>query len=71
MKKKTALIIPASVKDFGTIPETIENIKLLDGRTEISERTFSGCSSLTSATYKGITYSYENIKDLYKATRGY
>lgn len=35
------LIIPASIKDFGTIPRTIENIKLLDGRTEISEYMFA------------------------------
>lgn len=38
--------------------------------TKISYHAFDGCTSLTNVVYKGKTYIYSNIKDLYKAING-
>lgn len=40
-----------------------------NGVTEIGDYTFASCEFI-KATYKGKTYTYENISDLYKAING-
>lgn len=72
----TNVVIPESVTEIGSLAfcncTSLTNITIPDSVTKIVAvegwSTFRGC--LTNATYKGVTYSYENIDDLYKAING-
>jgi len=46
---------------------SLKSINIPDNVTKISGDAFSGCKSLISITYKGKTYDYEHIADLYGA----
>ncbi len=48
----------------------LTDITIPDSVTYINESALSDCDSLTNATYKGKTYSYDNIDELYKAVNG-
>lgn len=41
------------------------SVTLPDDLTEIGKNAFAGCAKLTSVTYKGKTYDYEHLVDLY------
>ena len=45
-----------------TIPDSVAAI--------VVNMAFMGCTSLTNATYKGKTYDFDHIEDLYKAVNG-
>lgn len=46
---------------------SLTSMTIPDSVIKISSHAFEGCTSLASATYKGKTYDYEHIDDLYKA----
>ena len=46
---------------------SLTNVSIGDSIRSIDERAFEDCTSLTNVTYNGVTYSYENIDELYDA----
>ncbi len=48
---------------------SLTDLIIPDGVTKIEEGAFEGCENI-QATYKGNTYDYEHINDLYKAING-
>lgn len=46
---------------------SLTSINLPDCVTYIDEDAFSGCTNLKNVTYKGKSYSYDNIDELYSA----
>ena len=48
----------------------LTSVTIPDRVTEIGESAFYDCENLTNATYKGVTYSYDNIEELYAAING-
>lgn len=69
----TSIEIPDSVTFIGNESfygcTSLTSVTIPDSVTEIGYA-FSKCTSLTNATYKGNTYDYEHIDDLYKAING-
>lgn len=47
----------------------LTSVTIPDNVTKISENTFEGCENI-SVTYKGKTYNYAHIEDLYEAANG-
>ncbi len=70
----TSITIPDSVTLIGESAfsgcTSLTSITIPDSVTKIGEFAFDGCTSLTSVNYKGKTYSYDNINDLYAAING-
>lgn len=48
----------------------LESVIIPDSVTRISDNAFLGSENITAATYKGHTYDYEHINDLYAAING-
>lgn len=67
----TSVTIPDSVTKIrgGTFYgcTSLTSVTIPDSVTKIWGEAFYGCQSLTNATYKGITYDYTHINDLYEA----
>ena len=66
----TSVTIPNSVTEIGSsfiFCTSLTSVTIPDSVTEIDRYAFYGCYSLTSVTYKGKTYDYEHIYDLYDA----
>lgn len=61
------LIEDGRLKD---VSQKFTEITIPDSVTTIVGGAFSGCTGLTSVTYKGKTYDYEHIHDLYDAING-
>jgi hypothetical protein len=47
--------------------KALTSIEIPDSVTSIGTRAFEGCENLTDITFRGISYSYENIQELYDA----
>lgn len=66
--------VPDSVTEIGESAfsscESLENITLSNNLTKIGSNAFEGCKNLKNATYKGKTYDYAHINDLYAAING-
>lgn len=69
-----SVTIPESVTKIGEGAfrgcDKLTSVIIPDSVTEIGNSAFYECTSLTSVTYKGQTYDYEHIDDLYAAARG-
>lgn len=69
-----SIIIPNGVTKIDSYAfkgcTSLMNVTIPDSVTEIGYDAFDQCPSLASATYKGKTYNYAHIKDLYKAIKG-
>ncbi len=70
----TSIAIPDGVTkiEWGAFESctSLTSVTLPDSVTEIGNDIFKGCTSLTSVAYKGETYDYEHISDLYDAITG-
>lgn len=70
----TGVSIPDSVTSIGENAffgcKSLTEISIPDSVTSIGKNAFNRCRNLTSITYKGETYTYENIDDLYQAING-
>ncbi len=69
----TSIIIPDSVTEICNWAfcdcTGLTSVNIPDSVTDIGLHAFYGCTKI-SATYKGKTYDYDHINDLYKAARG-
>lgn len=48
---------------------SLASITIPDSVTEVGDNAFNGCENI-KATYKGVTYDYDHISDLYSAING-
>lgn len=66
-----SVTIPNSVTEIGYETfagcTSLASVTIPNSVTKIDYSAFIGCTSLTNATYKGKSYDYAHIKDLYKA----
>lgn len=69
----TSITIPSSVTKIGDYAfdncSSLTDITIPDSVTEIGYDAFVHCESI-NATYKGTSYNYQHIEDLYKAING-
>ncbi|MDE7400195.1 MAG: leucine-rich repeat domain-containing protein [Oscillospiraceae bacterium] len=69
----TSITIPSNVTKIGDYAfdncSSLTNITIPDSVTEIGYDAFAHCESI-NATYKGTSYDYQHIEDLYKAING-
>ena len=69
----TSINFPNSVTEISNFAfcdcTGLTSINIPDSVTDIGLNAFYGCTNI-SVTYKGKTYDYANIEDLYKAARG-
>lgn len=69
-----SVVIPDGVKSIGyqafMFCDNLESVTIPDSVTSVGKEPFSFCKKLTNAAYKGKTYSYSNIKELYAAING-
>lgn len=67
----TKIDLPSGVISIGSSAfsgcTSLNNITIPESVEEIGENAFDGCTGLTSVIYKGETYDYEHINDIYKA----
>lgn len=69
----TSITIPSNITKIGDYAfnncSSLANITIPDSVTEIGYDAFVHCESI-NATYKGTSYDYQHIEDLYKAING-